>query len=76
MVKGTIFANVWQSHRVAMIAPDSGMVTGWLDLEGLLPASERARVDVLNGIAYDAAGDRLFVTGKWWPTVFQVEVVK
>jgi glutamine cyclotransferase len=76
MVKGTIFANVWRSHRVAMIAPDSGMVTGWLDLEGLLPASERDRVDVLNGIAYDAAGDRLFVTGKWWPTVFQVEVVK
>ena len=48
-----IFANVWQSHRVAMIAPDSGTVTGWLDLTGLLPASERARVDVLNGIAYD-----------------------
>jgi glutaminyl-peptide cyclotransferase len=76
MVKGAIFANVWQSHRIAMIAPDSGKVTGWLDLEGLLPASERSRVDVLNGIAYDAAGDRLFVTGKWWPTVFQVEMVK
>ena len=76
MVKGTIFANVWQLHRLAMIDPGSGSVTGWLDLEGLLPASERARVDVLNGIAYDTAGDRLFVTGKWWPTVFQVEVVK
>ena len=76
MVKGTIFANVWQSHRIAMIAPDSGAVTGWLDLNGLLPDAERPRVDVLNGIAYDATGDRLFVTGKWWPTVFQVEVVK
>ena len=76
MVRGLIFANVWQLHRIAMIAPDSGTVTGWLDLTGLLPASERPRVDVLNGIAYDEAGDRLFVTGKWWPTVFQVEVVK
>lgn len=75
MVKGLIFANVWQSHRLAMIAPDSGKVTGWIDLTGLLPASERARVDVLNGIAYDERGDRLFVTGKWWPTVFQVEVM-
>ena len=59
-----------------MIAPDSGVVTGWVDMGGLLPAAERARVDVLNGIAYDEQGDRLFVTGKWWPTVFQVEVVR
>ena len=76
MVKGVLFANVWQSHRIAMIAPDTGVVTGWLDLTGLLPAAELARVDVLNGIAYDEQGDRLFVTGKWWPTVFQVEVVR
>jgi glutaminyl-peptide cyclotransferase len=76
MVRGVIFANVWQSYRIAMIAPDSGMVSGWLDLTGLLPASERSRVDVLNGIAYDGHGDRLFVTGKWWPTVFQVEVIR
>jgi glutamine cyclotransferase len=76
MVRGVIFANVWQSYRIAMIAPDSGTVTGWLDLTGLLPASERSRVDALNGIAYDERGDRLFVTGKWWPTVFQIEVVR
>lgn len=76
MVRGELFANVWQSDRIAMIGPDSGTVTGWLDFRGLLPASERDRVDVLNGIAYDAEGDRLFVTGKWWPTVFQVEVVR
>jgi len=76
MVRGVIFANVWQSDRIAMIAPDSGTVTGWLDLRGLLPASERGRVDVLNGIAYDARGDRLFVTGKWWPTVYQIEIVR
>jgi len=76
MVRGVLFANVWRSYRIAMIAPDSGTVTGWLDLTGLLPASERSRVDVLNGIAYDEHGDRLFVTGKWWPTVFQVEVIR
>ena len=64
MVRGVIFANVWQSHRIAMIAPDSGTVTGWLDLTGLLPASERARVDVLNGIAYDERGDRLLCDGQ------------
>ena len=76
MVKGTLFANVWSTDRIAMIDLASGRVTGWLDLTGLLPASERARVDVLNGIAYDAAGDRLFVTGKWWPHVYQIEITR
>jgi len=74
MVKGTLFANVWGTDRIAMIDLASGRITGWLDLTGLLPASERARVDVVNGIAYDAAGDRLFVTGKWWPYVYQIEI--
>jgi glutaminyl-peptide cyclotransferase len=74
MVKGTLFANVWTSERIAMIDLDSGRVTGWLDLTGLLPAAERSRVDVMNGIAYDAAGDRLFVTGKWWPHVYQIQI--
>ena len=76
MVKGTLFANVWGTDRVAMIDLASGRITGWLDLTGLLPARERARVDVVNGIAYDPAGDRLFVTGKWWPHVYQIEVIK
>jgi glutaminyl-peptide cyclotransferase len=76
MVRGVIFANVWTTFRIAMIAPDTGVVTGWLDLTGLLPPSERSQVDVMNGIAYDPQGDRLFVTGKWWPTVFQIEIVK
>lgn len=76
MVRGVLFANVWQSDRIATIDLESGRLTGWLDLKGLLPASERARVDVMNGIAFDEAGDRLFVTGKWWPTVFQIEVVR
>ena len=76
MVKGVLFANVWQTERLAMIDLASGRLEGWVDLHGLLSPSERARVDVLNGIAYDEAGDRLFVTGKWWPSVFQIEIVR
>jgi glutamine cyclotransferase len=75
-VKGEIFANIWQTDRIARISPKDGRVTGWIDLSGLLPASQRAGVDVLNGIAYDAAGDRLFVTGKLWPKVFEIKIVK
>jgi len=74
-VKGEIFANVWQTDRVARISPATGRVTGWIDLRGLLSPKEAAGVDVLNGIAYDAAGDRLFVTGKLWPRLFEVRIV-
>ena len=73
-VKGDIYANVWQTERVAIIAPATGRVTGWVDLRGLLDRREAAGVDVLNGIAYDAAGDRLFVTGKLWPRIFEVRL--
>ena len=75
-VKGEILANVWQSERVAVISPSTGRVTSWIDLQGLLDARERAGVDVLNGIAYDAKGDRLFVTGKLWPRIFEIQVVR
>jgi glutamine cyclotransferase len=74
-VKGEIFANVWQTDYVARIDPASGKVTGWVDLRGLLAPADRAGTDVLNGIAYDAAGDRLFVTGKWWPRLFEIRLV-
>jgi glutamine cyclotransferase len=75
-VKGEILANVWQTDRIARISPKSGQVTGWIDLKGLLSPREQAQgVDVLNGIAYDAAGDRLFVTGKLWPKVFEIRIV-
>jgi len=73
-VKGQIYANIWQTNLIARIAPESGRVLGWIDLTGLLPAADRADVDVLNGIAYDAARDRLFVTGKLWPKVFEIKV--
>src|SRR5437762_3292564 len=74
-VKGEIFANIWQTERIARIAPD-GRVVGWIDLGGLLAPSERAGLDVMNGIAYDAAKDRLFVTGKLWPKLFEIKVVR
>jgi glutaminyl-peptide cyclotransferase len=76
VVKGEIFANVWTTDSIARIAPDTGRVTGTIDLSGLLTPSERARTDVLNGIAYDPRGDRLFVTGKLWPRVFEIRIVR
>ena len=75
-VKGEIFANIWMTDYIARIAADSGKVTGYIDLRGLLTSAERARTDVLNGVAYDAKGDRLFVTGKWWPKLFEIKLVK
>ncbi len=75
-VCGEIFANVWKTNLIARIAPETGQVAGWIDLSGLLSSSERSQpVDVLNGIAYDAAHDRLFVTGKLWPKIFEIALV-
>jgi glutamine cyclotransferase len=73
-VNGEVFANIYQTDRIARIDLASGRVSGWIDLTGLLPAAERPGVDVLNGIAYDAAGDRLFVTGKLWPRLFEIRL--
>lgn len=75
-VHGELFANVWQTDRVARISPRDGRVVGWIDLSGLLATDDRAEpVDVLNGIAYDVLGDRLFVTGKLWPKLFQIKII-
>lgn len=77
-VKGEIFANIWQTDRIARIDPKTGKVVGWIDLQGLLSMGDRLmnHPDVLNGIAYDAASDRLFVTGKLWPKMFEIRLVK
>lgn len=75
VVKGEILANIWGTQRIARIAPATGQVTGWIDLTGLLTPREAAGTDVLNGIAYDAAGDRLFVTGKLWPKLFEIRII-
>jgi glutaminyl-peptide cyclotransferase len=75
-VRGEIFANVWRSDRIARIAPATGRVTGWIDLSGILPEQDRQTpVDVLNGIAYDPVRGRLFVTGKLWPKLFEIELL-
>ena len=76
VVKGQIFANVWQSDHIVIIEPSDGRVLGRIDLTGLLPFEDRPGVDVLNGIAWDRARDRLFVTGKWWPKLFEIELVR
>ncbi|MBI2831117.1 MAG: glutaminyl-peptide cyclotransferase [Chloroflexi bacterium] len=74
-VNGKIYANVWQTDHVVIISPETGKVTGRIDLKGLLTPEEANKADVLNGIAYDAKGNRLFVTGKYYPKVFEIEVV-
>ncbi len=75
-VKGEILANIWMTDTIARIDPKTGRVTGVIDLAGLFPLSERrGDEDVLNGIAYDKAGDRLFVTGKQWPKLYQITLV-
>jgi glutaminyl-peptide cyclotransferase len=73
-VRGEIYANVWQTDFIARISPTTGRVLGWINATGLLPPGDRAGADVLNGIAYDAAGGRLFVTGKLWPKLFEIAV--
>lgn len=73
-IKGEIWANVFQTDRIARIDPATGEVKGVIYLGGLLKPDERRNTDVLNGIAYDKAGDRIFVTGKYWPKLFEIRV--
>jgi glutaminyl-peptide cyclotransferase len=76
-IKGEIYANIWHSDRIARISPQDGHVIAWIDLSGLLPADRRPDAEsVLNGIAYDPQHDRIFVTGKRWPRVFEIEIVR
>jgi glutamine cyclotransferase len=74
-IRGEVFANVWMTNRIARINPETGRVNSWIDLTGILPAADAHDVDVLNGIAYDADADRLYVTGKLWPRLFEIKVV-
>jgi len=75
-VRGEVFANVRHTDRIARISPQSGRVKGWIDLKGLMSKGYRPEPEAeLNGIAYDAVKNRLFVTGKLWPRLFEIEVV-
>lgn len=71
-----LWANVWQTDKIARISPADGRVLGWIDASGLLKAGEVKNPDaVLNGIAYDSRHNRLFVTGKLWPKIFEVRII-
>jgi glutaminyl-peptide cyclotransferase len=75
-VHGEIYANIWHTDKIARIAPQTGKVLGWIDLSGIIDRSGFTDSDaVLNGIAYDNKNDRLFVTGKLWPKLFEIKVV-
>jgi glutamine cyclotransferase len=75
-IQGEIFANIWQTDTIVRIDPETGAVKGWIDLGGLLPEEERTyTTNVLNGIAYDPETDRLFVTGKRWPKIYEIRLV-
>jgi glutaminyl-peptide cyclotransferase len=73
-IDGQVYANVWLTDRIAIIAPATGRVTGWINLAGLLARGSVSGDAVLNGIAYDASRKRLFVTGKLWPSLFEIRV--
>jgi glutamine cyclotransferase len=76
-IKGEIWANIWHEDRIARVDPATGKVKGWIDMRGLLPGTQHPDPEaVLNGIAYDAKDDRIFVTGKLWPKLFEIQVVK
>jgi glutaminyl-peptide cyclotransferase len=77
-IKGEVWANIWQTDRIARIDPKTGKVVGWIDLTGISNGAKPGRdpPDVLNGIAYDAAKDRIFVTGKFWSRLYEIKLVK
>ena len=75
-VRGQVFANIWQTDNIVRIDPETGEVLGWIELSGLLPAEERGpNTNVLNGIAFDPEDNRLFVTGKLWPRLYEIRLV-
>ncbi len=75
-IDGEIWANIWYDDRIARISPANGEVLGFIDFATLYPQSARGSEAVLNGIAYDAAAKRLFVTGKNWPQLYEIRVVR
>ncbi len=75
-IRGEVFANIWRTDELIRINPETGDVTGWIDLTGILPEDARIETtDVLNGIAYDPAQDRLFITGKRWPYLYEIRLI-
>jgi glutamine cyclotransferase len=75
-IEGEIWANIWYQDRIARISPETGQVLGWIDLSGLYTDNRRGSEDVLNGIAFNPDTRQLFVTGKNWPQLFEIELVR
>jgi glutamine cyclotransferase len=73
-IKGEVYANIWKEEKIAIINPQTGQVRAWIDLDGIQDLENQNTGDVLNGIAYDAKEDRLFVTGKKWPNLFEIKL--
>jgi glutamine cyclotransferase len=71
-IDGEVWANIWYEDRIARIDPDDGRIVGWIDVSALYSASARPNEAVVNGIAWDEESDRIFVTGKLWPAIFEV----
>jgi len=74
-IKGKVYANIWLEEKIAIINPQTGQVEGWVNMSGLQNMENQDPNDVLNGIAYDATSDRLFVTGKRWSQLFEIELI-
>ncbi len=74
-IHGEVYANIWQEDKIAIISIQTGQVTGWIDLSGLQDSADPDTDNVLNGIAYDSEEDRLFITGKRWPQLFEIKLV-
>lgn len=74
-IQGEIYANIWTEQRIAIISPQTGEVKAWINLTGLYNPPDQDPNSVLNGIAYDASGNRLFVTGKMWPQLYEIKLV-
>jgi glutaminyl-peptide cyclotransferase len=70
-----VYANIWKEEKIAIINPQTGQVEGWIDLSGIQDLENQDVDNVLNGIAYDAEGNRLFVTGKMWPHLFEIKLI-
>ena len=75
-IDGEIYANIWTTDLIARISPDTGKITGWVNLEGLNPSPESLRKrNVLNGIAYDKIAGKIYITGKCWPRLYEIELI-
>ena len=75
-INGEVYANVWLTNKIAIINPNTGQVTGWIDLTGIYTPGTGDSNNVLNGIAYDSANNRLFVTGKRWSQLFEIKLIE